>query len=435
MTNKYKGFTIVELVIVIAVVAILATVLIPIFSAIVKRANISADTQAVRNMNVILASESAESSAPGGIEAVVSLLRANGITDLTPQTRFYKFFWLEGDNVIILTDEGDRPVYPEEYVGEGLAPSWHALDGDEAVTFPAATRNPNEDAQSFTVTVTQSGFASVDIPFEIPRVAKEGDEFRVEIGLPEEYQKGVPISRYYIKTITVIMKDGESERQVVLRSKKAQESGREALFEVDESALLYISCVTGNIEINIDVVEYALVTLEGDNMSGFMLLVYRNDEGFTINCDKINMKEGYMVTSAIGTQNGNDLGELYVKENQCIRSDTVSFMNGDLDIKVETKPKNYNVDLVLNKPGEGTIHTQTINVKYSIMNPDLSFTVDLNELGLNITEVLGYGYDPEKVNLLDRLRPNVDYNKDNNTLTVSDVKCDFKLICTVKTEP
>ena len=231
------------------------------------------------------------------------------------------------------------------------------------------------------------------------------------------------------------MKDGESERQVVLRSKKAQESGREALFEVDESALLYISCVTGNIEINIDVVEYALVTLEGDNMSGFMLLVYRNDEGFTINCDKINMKEGYMVTSAIGTQNGNDLGELYVKEDQCIRSDTVSFMNGDVYIKVKTQPKSYNVDLVLNKPGAGTIHTKTINVTYSAENPDLSFTVDLNELGLNITEVLGYGYDPEKVNLIDRLRPKVEYNKDNNTLTVSDVKCDFKLICTVKTDP
>ena len=61
MKNKHRGFTIVELVIVVAVIAILAAVLIPTFSAIIKRANISADTQAVRNMNTILASESAES--------------------------------------------------------------------------------------------------------------------------------------------------------------------------------------------------------------------------------------------------------------------------------------------------------------------------------------------------------------------------------------
>ena len=40
--NK-KGFTIVELVIVIAVIAILAAVLIPTFSSLIKKANESAD--------------------------------------------------------------------------------------------------------------------------------------------------------------------------------------------------------------------------------------------------------------------------------------------------------------------------------------------------------------------------------------------------------
>ena len=45
-----KGFTIVELVIVIAVVAILAAVLIPTFSGIIKKANISADMQTARSM-------------------------------------------------------------------------------------------------------------------------------------------------------------------------------------------------------------------------------------------------------------------------------------------------------------------------------------------------------------------------------------------------
>ena len=53
-TNK-KGFTIVELVIVIAVVAILAAVLIPTFVNVVKKANESKDTQLVRNLNTALA--------------------------------------------------------------------------------------------------------------------------------------------------------------------------------------------------------------------------------------------------------------------------------------------------------------------------------------------------------------------------------------------
>ena len=55
INSKKKGFTIVELVIVIAVIAILSAVLIPTFSNLVKKANTSADIQAVRQMNTHLA--------------------------------------------------------------------------------------------------------------------------------------------------------------------------------------------------------------------------------------------------------------------------------------------------------------------------------------------------------------------------------------------
>ena len=52
--NKKKGFTIVELVIVIAVFAFLAAVLIPNISKLVKKANQSADESLVRNLNTAL---------------------------------------------------------------------------------------------------------------------------------------------------------------------------------------------------------------------------------------------------------------------------------------------------------------------------------------------------------------------------------------------
>ena len=51
--NK-KGFTIVELVIVIAVIAILAAVLIPTFSSLVKTAQTSSDVNLVKNLNTSL---------------------------------------------------------------------------------------------------------------------------------------------------------------------------------------------------------------------------------------------------------------------------------------------------------------------------------------------------------------------------------------------
>lgn len=52
--SKKRGFTIIELVIVIAVVAILAAVLIPVFSNVVKQAKEANDTVMVRNLNTAL---------------------------------------------------------------------------------------------------------------------------------------------------------------------------------------------------------------------------------------------------------------------------------------------------------------------------------------------------------------------------------------------
>ena len=58
-SNK-KGFTIVELVIVIAIIAILAAVLIPTFASLIQKANVSKDTQLVRNLNTALMADNAE---------------------------------------------------------------------------------------------------------------------------------------------------------------------------------------------------------------------------------------------------------------------------------------------------------------------------------------------------------------------------------------
>ena len=80
--NNKKGFTIVELVIVIAVIAILAAVLIPTFAGIINKANQSADQQAVKQMNTLLTSESLAGKAPTKIQDVKTILDANGYINL-----------------------------------------------------------------------------------------------------------------------------------------------------------------------------------------------------------------------------------------------------------------------------------------------------------------------------------------------------------------
>ena len=116
-TNK-KGFTIIELVIVIAVIAILAAVLIPTFAGIIRQANLSADQQAVRQMNVALAAGSVEGK-PAGSEDVIEILAEAGYnsrTALIPVTSGYQFCWYSTANSIVLVDTEGNIVYPKNLV-------------------------------------------------------------------------------------------------------------------------------------------------------------------------------------------------------------------------------------------------------------------------------------------------------------------------------
>ena len=107
--RKGKGFTIVELVIVIAVIAILAAVLIPTFSSLIKKANESADIQATRQMNLALMAGSIEGK-PQNALAVINILAEAGFNSeesLIPTTKGYRFFWFKAANAIILADVSD----------------------------------------------------------------------------------------------------------------------------------------------------------------------------------------------------------------------------------------------------------------------------------------------------------------------------------------
>ena len=92
-----KAFTIVELVIVIAVIAILAAVLIPTFSTVIKKAKVSADEQAAANMNTALSAYAADSGINGteDLDKVFSDIYGESYAKvLQPQSASYGYhFW------------------------------------------------------------------------------------------------------------------------------------------------------------------------------------------------------------------------------------------------------------------------------------------------------------------------------------------------------
>lgn len=108
--NNRKGFTIVELVIVIAVIAILAAVLIPTFVGLIDAANTSADIQTVKQLNTILATEK-----PTSTSELKTVLENNGIEvdNCKPIAKGTYYYYVASENMIVYCDSDNNILYPE----------------------------------------------------------------------------------------------------------------------------------------------------------------------------------------------------------------------------------------------------------------------------------------------------------------------------------
>lgn len=114
--NNKKGFTIVELVVVIAVIGILAAVLIPTFSNIIEKANISADTQLCRNMNTALSTAKADGREFNNMEDVLFTINEAGyvIENLNPTTEGYYYAWDSENDQIVFLNKKLNVHYPTD---------------------------------------------------------------------------------------------------------------------------------------------------------------------------------------------------------------------------------------------------------------------------------------------------------------------------------
>ena len=155
-SNK-KGFTIVELVIVIAIIAILAAVLIPTFASLIQKANTSADIQACRQMNTYLAVN--EVTADKTIVEVYEALKAGGMDaeDYKPLSSNTYYFWDAKLNRVLYTNDSYEVIYPDEYKNVKSTDAdhqWYSLTTE----IKEEEYNPTTDADGkVTITVKTGG--------------------------------------------------------------------------------------------------------------------------------------------------------------------------------------------------------------------------------------------------------------------------------------
>ena len=164
-TARRKGFTIVELVIVIAVIAILAAVLIPTFSSLIRKSNLSADKQAVREMNIALAADEELHGKATSVERAMQVLANAGYNsdNWVCLTQGYEVYWYSKENRLVLYNASTAEIeYPAEFALAKLVTA--DKDGEFYIynNNQVAAINTKVSLGSSSATSSLSGLASSD---------------------------------------------------------------------------------------------------------------------------------------------------------------------------------------------------------------------------------------------------------------------------------
>lgn len=130
-----SGFTIVELVIVIAVIGVLTAVMIPVFSGLVKRAESAAKKAELRDANMVMAMilQSEDHSESIFEDGIITMSEAvNAYSENGYETEAEELIWDISDNRFIFADNEETEISPGDTVDGAFPRYWKAVKVEEA---------------------------------------------------------------------------------------------------------------------------------------------------------------------------------------------------------------------------------------------------------------------------------------------------------------
>ena len=183
-----KGFTLIELVVVIAVLGILTLVMIPIIANAINNARIENDKVLVDNMNNILEADEPYNGKPGSGDEVLWIFTGNGLDIDDTNYSKHAFYWVIDDNKVIIYDtEKESIIYPAEFREDNInsekvtdninANEWYLIAGESNYKELAykITYYVNGKKIKFHGKTSYDGTVDVELP--VPTLYADGYQF------------------------------------------------------------------------------------------------------------------------------------------------------------------------------------------------------------------------------------------------------------------
>ena len=289
--SKRNGFTILELIIVIAVISILASVAIPTFAGVVKKARISARTQVAQNINKILTLEEITDGRPNSMYDAMKVIVGNGFdADEFTYESGLALAWNQEDNRIAVVDEALNEVYTHD--GE-------SLPEDKVLIWQVVDELPSESATSIYL---GDGFAESEISVGVG--VDVGDNLDVEsivFSDSDEEIRSILIRANGNKTVTDVNNNSDNitllgaADKATLRSSEINDENNLSIYE----SLADFSIYSGNAVIKSGA-SVDIVRLLSEKQSGISLRVENGDMIIVGEDFSLIIEDGAHVGSIVG---------------------------------------------------------------------------------------------------------------------------------------